>query len=136
MKNLLIRTNAFVLLSLAVLISCKDKDEHKPPKLEFKTGSTYVSSDRTLKKDTTIVVGITATKTEDDFKTFNVGYAYDNGSSLTTFSNESISGSDKKGFSRDVSIHIRNQSGQETWTFTAVDVDGNVSKISLNFNVP
>lgn len=124
----------FTIISLG-LFSCK-KDQHNPPKLEFKIASGYVSSDRTLPKDTTIHIGIIATKTEDEFKTYNASYFYDNSTTSNTLENVTISKSEEDGFTRDYStIKTRNQAGTEKYTFTVVDKDGNVGTISLNFTV-
>jgi len=132
-KNSLV-SFTFALISL-YLIACK-KDQHNPPKLEFKIASGYVSSDRILPKDTTIHIGIIATKTEDEFKTYNASYFYDNSSTSNTLENVTISKSEEDGFTRDYStIKTRNQAGTEKYTFTVVDKDGNVGTISLNFTV-
>jgi hypothetical protein len=136
MKPVLTKISAMLLISsfASFLFSC-EKDAHNPPKLEFKTGASYISSDRTLKKDTTITVGIIATKTEDEFKTFNVSKSYDNATSNTTVSNTTVSKSEEDGFTKDISIQMRNQTGYEKYIFTATDKDGNVTSITLNFTV-
>jgi hypothetical protein len=124
----------FTIITL-YLLSC-EKDQHNPPKLEFKIASGYVSADKSLPKDTTIHIGIIATKTEDEFKSYNASYFYDNSSTSNTLENTSISKAEEDGFTRDYStIKTRNQAGTEKYTFTVVDKDGNVGSISLNFTV-
>lgn len=125
---------AIIAFFIVSLFSC-EKDERKPPKMEFKTTNGYAFTDQALKKDTSIKVGVIVTKVEDDLKTFNVSNAFDNSGSMNTVSNEAISGNEKTGFSRDLNIKTRNQVGTERYVFTVTDVDGNIQNLTLNFNV-
>jgi len=118
-------------------ISCKKKkaDQHVPPDVEFKTGGTYTNVDRTVNKSDTIVVGITATKTEDDLKSYNVSYRFDGSTTSTTFFNYLLSDAEKSSYSRDVTFVTRNQAGSETWVFSIVDRDGNITQKTIVLTV-
>src|SRR6187399_397959 len=101
------------------VVSCKkEKDAHVPPDVVFKTGAGYTSSDATVSKQDTLLVGITATKTEDDLKSYNASYAYDGASTTTTFFNYYVSSSEYLSYSKDLEIVTRNVAGSERWVFS------------------
>lgn len=131
------KLSAFVAIVMAILFlaSC-DKDEGKLPNIAFKTGATYVSSDVTLKKDTTVTVGITASKSEkeDVLKTFDGSRAYDGGTA-SSFTSEVLSGSNGDNYSKDLTITTRNQTGTEKYTFTVVNKDGLKNTVSFTVTV-
>lgn len=126
-----------MLVITITLISCKKKkvDPHVPPDVIFKTGGIYTSSDRTLNRKDTITVGITATKTEDDLKSYNVSYAYDSGATTTTFYNYLLTTDEATGYSHDIQIIARNQVGTERWVFSIVDRDGNLTQKTIILTV-
>ena len=124
-----------VLLAITFISSC-EKDEGKLPNIAFKTGGTYVSSDVTLKKDTTVTIGITASKAEDKdvLKTFDGSRSYD-GAAAASFVSETLSGSQGDNYSKDVQVTTRNQTGTEKYTFTVVNRDGLKNTVSLTITV-
>ena len=128
---------AFVAIILAVTFfaSC-EKDAGKLPNISFKTGASYISADATVKKDTTITIGINASKAEDKdvLKTFDASSIFDGGAS-TSFANESLSGSSGDSYSKDLSIHVRNQAGTEKYTFTVVNKDGLKNSVTVTLTV-
>jgi len=126
-----------ILLVVIVFVSCKKKktDPHVPPNVEFKTGGNYTSGDKTLNKKDTITVGITATKTEDDLKSYNVSYAYDGNATSTTFFNYVLTAAEAGSYSNDIKIVCRNQTGTEKWMFTIVDRDGNLAQKTIVLTV-
>lgn len=128
---------ALILLIVMLFVSCKKKktDPHVPPNVEFKTGGIYTSGDRTLNKKDTITVGIVATKTEDDLKSYNVSYAYDGNATSTTFFNYVLTTAESAGYSNDIKIICRNQAGSEKWIFTIVDRDGNLNQKTITLTV-
>ena len=79
------KTNYILLILLVagvlLLSSC---DKHTPPSIAFKTGTGYTSGDAAVAKGAPVKVGITASKKEDDMKTYNISFAYDGASSTTT----------------------------------------------------
>ena len=132
------KINSFIAIIMALLFlaSC-EKDEGKLPNIAFKTGTGYVSSDITLSRDTTVVIGINASKSEDKdvLKTFDGSRIYDGGSS-TSFTSEVLSGSQGDSYSKDVTITTRNQAGTEKYTFTVVNKDGLKNAVTLTVTVP
>jgi hypothetical protein len=115
-------------------ISC-DKEAEIPPTLELKTGMGYTSQDATIAKDSTITVGIVATKTEDDLKTYNVSVAYDGASTTTSIQNYTIAAAEKSLYEKNVTFTVRDQAGTEKYYFTITDVDGNIVQKILTFTV-
>ncbi|MBA3665255.1 MAG: hypothetical protein H0W61_13740 [Bacteroidetes bacterium] len=134
MKNIL---SLFILSFVLLFFNCKKKkvDPHVPPDVVFKTGGKYISGDVTKAKKDTLTVGITATKTEDNLKSYNVSYAYDGASTTTTFFNYLMLESEYEGYSKDVQIITRNQAGSERWVFSIVDRDGNITQKTINITV-
>lgn len=124
-----------ILATIISMSSC-DKDAGKLPNISFKTGANYVSSDVTLTKDTTVTIGITASKAEkeDVLKSFDASKVLDGGASAS-FSSESLSGSNGDNYSKDLSIHVRNSAGTEKYTFTVVNRDGLKNSVSLTITV-
>jgi len=125
-------------LLLAVLpvftISC-DKEPEIPPELQLKTGTGYTSQDATIAKDSTLTVGIIATKTEDDLKTYNVSVAFDGAATTTSIQNYPIPANEKSHYEKNVTFTVRNQAGTEKYYFTITDVDGNIVQEVLTFTV-
>ncbi len=132
MKNYIV-----LLLVVTALISCKKKktDPHVPPNVTLKTGTNFITADCTLSKQDTVWVGITATKTEDDLKSYNVSYAYDGVATTTTFYNYLMNANELTGYSKDVQIITRNQTGSERWVFSIVDRDGNITQKTIKITV-
>ncbi len=129
----------FLLITIPLVLgySCKKKkvDQHIPPDVSFKTAAKFITGDCTLPKQDTVWVGIIATKTEDDLKSYNVSYAYDGASTSTTFFNYYMVAAEYGGYSKDVQIITRNQNGTEKWFFTIVDRDGNITQKIINITV-
>ena len=126
-----------ILMPLMMAFSCKKKkaDPHVPPDVTLKTGGKFISADCTLPKQDTVWVGITATKTEDDLRSYNASYAYDGAANTTTFFDYKLQASEYESYSKDLQIITRNQNGNEKWVFTIVDRDGNVTQRTINITV-
>lgn len=125
---------ASVFVTGVLFVSCKkDKDQQIPPTISFKTGSGYTSVNDTLHTNDTIVVGITAAKSEDkDLLTrFVATQKYDAGTA-TTLLNESFN---QDTYSKDMTIITRNVAGSEAYTFTIINRDGLTKTLSLTFVV-
>ena len=121
---------------IAVLASCKkDEDPREPPDLEFKTGGSYTSADATVGQGDSILVGIEATKTEDELQNFNVSYAYDGATTTTTYLNDPLTGAEEEFYETDVTFVTRNQAGTEKWSFTITDRDGNITTKAITLTV-
>lgn len=131
LRNIIIAT-----ILLITAASCnKEKDARIPPDVKFKTGAGYTDKDTTLNKGESIKVGIVATKTEDDLKSYNISYAYDGASTTSTFYNYSLQTSEYNNFAKDTTIVARNVSGTEKWIFTILDRDGNITQKSIVLTV-
>ncbi len=134
------KLNIFFVILLAVVsfMSCKkeDGDAGLLPNIAFKTGGTYVSADIILTKDTTITVGIQASKAEpnDVLKSFNAAKGYD-GTTPVGYLNESITGTAGDSYSKDLSITTRSQNGTEKYVFTVLNKDGLKNQVSLTITV-
>lgn len=136
-KTILVSMFSLILIS----VSCKKKDEVKqdprtPPDLVFKTGGNYVSSNFTATQQDTLLIGLIATKTEDELSSFNASVAYDGSATTTTFFNHTLNGGEFGGYSADVTYITRAQTGSEVLTFSIVDRDGNITTKSITVNVP
>ena len=133
MKNRLL----FIFLPIAIIsIACKKQnDPHIPPDVVFKTGGNYTSTDLTVGLEDTLTIGIVATKTEDDMKSYNVSYAYDGSTTTTTFYNYLLDATEYTSYSHDIDITTRNQAGTERWVFSIVDRDGNITQKTINLTV-
>jgi len=126
-----------LLLVVTIFISCQKKktDPHVPPDVTLKIGNNFITSDCTLGKQDTVWVGITATKTEDDLKSYNVSFAYDGVATTTTFYNYLMNANELNGYSKDIQIITRNQNGSERWVFSIVDRDGNITQKTIKITV-
>jgi len=123
------------LTSIALVQGCKKSTEpENPPTLVFKTGAGYTATDAIVAKSATVKVGVTATKTEDDLKTFNVSVAFDGASATTSKQSVDIPSGNTQ-FDSDITITTRNQAGSEKWFFTITDVDGNVVQKTITLTV-
>ena len=132
MKRNLILSFALVLL----LIALNHCDPGRKPNIAFKTGAGYTSSDATVGKQDTLLVGITASKAEkeDVLKKFNESVSYDGASSTSVYS-EDLSGAQGDNYSKDLQIITRNQAGSEKYFFTVTNRDGIIGQVSLTLTV-
>jgi hypothetical protein len=119
---------------LVITISC-DKEPEIPPTLELKTGTVFTSQDAVVSRDSTLTVGIIATKTEDDLKTYNVSVAYDGATTTASLQNYTIPANEKSLYEKDVTFTVRDLAGTEKYYFTITDVDGNIVQKILTFTV-
>ncbi len=126
-----------VLLAVVSFTACKkEEDEGKLPNIAFVSGAGLVSSDITLKQDTTVAIGILASKAEaaDILKSFDASKSLDGGAS-TSFQSETLSGSSNDTCARTVMVTTRTQAGTEKYTFTVVNRDGLKNSVSLTITV-
>lgn len=126
-----------ILLAVVTFTSCKkEEDEGKLPNIAFMTTAGLVSADMTIRKDTTILVGISASKSEanDVLKSFDASKSYD-GATATSFQSETLSGTSGDSITRAVTITTRNVAGSEKYTFTVINKDGLKNSVSLTLTV-
>lgn len=124
----------YPLFFLLLTIGCENEQEI-PAIIEFKTGPGYTYKDATVIIGTSLKVGITAAKAENNFKTYNVSVSYDEASTTITINNFKISPDENASYDKDVEIAVRNQTGKEKYYFTIVDTDGNIVQKSLTIEV-
>jgi len=127
-----------MLLTATLLIfqGCKkEKDKHVPPDVTFITTTGYIYSDTTLPTDTTVQVGIVATRTEDELRTLNVSHSFDNSTATVSDTTIAVSGNEVGGFTRTINISTRPNAGTEKYIFTVTDKDGNITTKSLILTV-
>jgi hypothetical protein len=125
-----------LIAAMAAFFSCKKKtDAHVPPSVSFKTGGNYTSGDKTINKNDSVLVGISATKTEDDLRSYNISAAYDGATGTTTKYQYYLGTSEYNSFSKDYWVKARNQTGSERWVFSIQDKDGNITQKSLTLTV-
>jgi hypothetical protein len=124
-----------LVLGLAVFSTSCEKDEHIPPNVSLKTGTGYTATDATVATCTPVTVGFVADKTEDELKTFNVSYAFDNAATTTTDTTITLSSSEEDHYEKDYTFTTRNTAGTEKWTFTITDRDGNIAQEQVTLTV-
>lgn len=117
-----------VIASLSFFSASCEKDKHVPPEVSLKTGNGYVAADTTVAPNTAVTVGFVANKTEDELKTFNVSYAFDNATTTTTDTTITLTSAEEDHFEKDYTFTTRNQAGTEKWIFTITDRDGNIAQ--------
>ena len=129
----------YIVIALLILtaISCKKAkaDPHVPPNVELRSGPKFITGDCTLGKQDTVMVGISAHKTEDNLKSYNVSYAYDGATTTTTFFNELLKSTEYDNYAKDITIITRNVAGSERWVFSIVDRDGNITQKTIIITV-
>jgi hypothetical protein len=119
------------LAGLLVTFSNCDKDEGKLPEITFKSGGNYVSGDASVSKGSTIVLGITAKKTEDEdvLKKFDISLSKNGGGSSSVF-NKDLSGSEGDNFDYDYSTKLDTVAGQTyKYTLSVTNRDGLSNKV-------
>lgn len=126
--------NILIVLLLVIYIGCEKEDETAAT-IEFKTGIGYTSQDTAVAKGSSLIVGIIATKAEDNLKSYNVSVSYDGASNTITVQNFAISSDENTLYDKDVNFMVRNQAGTEKYYFTVVDVDGNIVQKMLTFTI-
>jgi hypothetical protein len=128
-------TFAAIALATTFLASC-EKDEGKLPNISFKTGTGYTSADATVGKNDTLLIGINASKSEDEdvLKTFEGVRSYDGGTGIS-IAGETLDGSKGDSYTKDVPVITRNQAGTEKYTFTVVNKDGLKNSVTLTLTV-
>jgi hypothetical protein len=119
---------------MVICIGCEDEDEPAAT-MEFKTGIGYTSKDTAVAKGSSLMVGVIATKAENNLKTYNVSVSFDGASNTITVQNFTISSDENTLYDKDVNFVVRNQTGTEKYYFTIVDVDGNIVQRMLTFTI-
>jgi hypothetical protein len=133
------KTTSTFLITLSMLVAMlspackKEKDKMIPPEISFKTGSGYTYTADSVGMNDTLLVGITASKTEekDLLQRFVVTRQYDS-NSATTILTESFN---QDTYEKDMTIITRNVPGTEKYTYTIINRDGLTKTIFLVLTV-
>ncbi len=126
---------ALLVATFTFLYTGCDKEAEIPPEIEFITGAGYTASDTAVAPGTSLTVGISVKKTEDDLKKYNVSVAYDGASSTNTVQDYIIPAAAESHYEKDVTFSVRNMAGSEKYFFTITDSDGNIAQLSLTATV-
>lgn len=123
------------LFALATTISSCEKDKGKLPNIAFKTGESYTSADKSIASTDSVLIGITASKSEgeDVLKTLNISASV-NGAASTTVANGQISipSAQEDSYSGDFTFKPAATSGNTIkYTFTVTNRDGLTNAVSL-----
>lgn len=121
-----------VLAIIAVFASC-EKDAGLLPNIAFKKTTGYVSRDTTVSKDSVIVIGINASKSEDKdvLKKFNISESVNGGTSTSVYTAD-LTGAEGDSYSYDFTPALGTTAGiYKTWTFTVTNRDGLVNQVSV-----
>lgn len=130
-----------LLLFLSIFISCGGDDDPEPtgtpPTIEFRTNPPYMSQDLTLPGGTLIVIGATATRTEDDdpLKTFTLTESV-NGGTPTTHVTQELTGTQQDSYFRSYTQTLGNTSGEtHKYTFKVTTEKGLSDEVSLTITI-
>jgi len=121
---------SFVSLSLA---SC-EKDAGKLPNISFKTGTGYTSADATVPQNSSVLIGINASKSEgkDVITKFTITKSVNGGDATTVYTVDVTNGDT---YTYDYTATTGNTAEQDKYTFTVVNKDGIVNSVSLTLTV-
>ncbi|HLP22117.1 MAG TPA: hypothetical protein VK174_17505 [Chitinophagales bacterium] len=137
MKETTLNTLVIAVLATALVnLSSCEKDEGKLPNIAFKTTNGYTHSDASVSSGATVLVGITASKSEEEdvLKTFNVSKSVD-GAAATTISNTTLTGSQGDSYDTDYTITAGAAGHTEKWLFTVTNRDGLTNTVSFTLTV-
>jgi hypothetical protein len=121
-----------IFLSIA-FASCKKDDIG--PTVELKSGGSYTSTDITAAPGSSVTVGVNGYKTTDDMNLFYTEVAFDGANTATLVSRVWLNPDERDHFSKDITIHLRNQIGVERWIFNINDAEGRISKKDIRIQV-
>ena len=127
------RIKLYVLIVSVFSIFACEKDAGKLPSISFKTGGSYISSDVTLDKGSSLVIGVNASKSEkrDVLKKLNISRSVNGASSISLF-DKALNSSEEDNLSYDYSGVLDTIAGQVSkYIFTVTNRDGLVNQVSL-----
>lgn len=137
MRKLISTALTFAVLTTALInLSSCEKDEGKLPNIAFKTTSGYTYADANVSAGAPILVGITASKSEDKdvLKTFNVSKSID-GAAATTVTNTTLTSAQEDSYTVDYPFFAGTAGHTEKWSFTVTNRDGLTNTVSFTLTV-
>lgn len=135
-KTMISMAAAAALFILMVGISSCEKDEGKLPNISFKTTAGYTSADKTVAAGDTVLVGINASKSEEEdvLKTFNISKSVDGGSS-STVQNVTLTTAQQDTYTQDFQLVAGAAGHTEKYTFTVSNRDGLTNSLNVTLTV-
>lgn len=126
---------AALFLFMVGMSSC-EKDEGKLPNISFKTTAGYTSADKTVASDDTVLVGINASKSEEEdvLKTFNISKSVD-GAASTTVQNVTLTSAQEDTYTQDFQLVAGSAGHTEKYTFTVSNRDGLTNSVNFTLTV-
>lgn len=120
---------------MIVLFIASCKKDNTPPVLTLKAGVGYTSGDVTVSPGDAFIVRMVMNKGADDLSEFYTEVAFDGSNLPRLVSRVYIGPNDRIHFERDVTVHTRNQAGNERWVFNVNDADGRISTVEIRVSV-
>lgn len=138
MKKILNAASA-LLLSAALftsLQSCNKEDEGTLPNISFKSGTGYLSSDTTVKKNTTLKIGLNANKTSDKevLTKFTITRKFQDNPDVIIYT-EYLTGEEADKYFYDFNFTTGGEIGTETYKFTVINKDGLTNQVVRVINI-
>jgi hypothetical protein len=124
---------SIAILSFVALISSCAKDEGKDPYIKFIYSTGYTSADATIAKGSSIMIGITSAKAEEEdvLKKFNISKTVNGGAAVSVYDTD-LSGADGDSYTHTYTTTLDTVSGQKNnYTFTITNRDGLTNQVSL-----
>ena len=136
MKNLRISfLVAFLAAGAFVISSCSGTDDPVAPApvLNFLAGTGYTSADASVTVGSSFKVGLSASH-DSKIETLKIRVSYDGGANvipdMCSMCDTAIG---SKTFTIDFSNSVEKKAGEETWSFTVADKDGNSTTKTIKF---
>jgi len=126
---------AFIAIGAFVISSCTGTDDPVAPApvLNFLAGTGYTSGDASVAVGTNFKVGLSASH-DSKIETLKVRVSYDGGANVIpdncTICDTAIG---EKTFTLDFANTVEKKAGEETWSFTVADKDGNSTTKTIKF---
>lgn len=135
MKNTMYLFGILLLTAAIVVSSCKkDDDDPTPvdlsPVMTFIGGAGYTDSDAEMAPSSAFKVGINASEnltSKSDIKSYVVVRTFNN-TPTTVFEDDDIN---EANYSKELDLIANTQAGEERWTFTITDKDGQNKQLSI-----
>jgi hypothetical protein len=135
MKKLLYAAYALLVTSvLSLSLASCEKDAGKLPNISFKTGIGYTSADATVPLNSSVLIGINASKSEgkDVITKFTITKSVNGGDATTVYTVDVTNGDT---YSYEYTAATGSTAEQDKYTFTVVNKDGIVNSVSLTLTV-
>ncbi len=135
-SKLITATLLTAFIAIAFTSCKKEEDEGKTPNISFKTGAQYVSTDTTINAAQYFLTGINASKAEDKdpLQKFTITRQF-NGGADSVIITKDLTGSEGDNFSYEQLLQTGTTPGVEKYTFTVINKDGLIGRVSLSVTV-